>query len=105
MEKLEKLLMDYNLQHIDDLIVSPWSKQYCRTPFPLYWQKVYDIMEKIDRKLKVFEIGCGQGDVTTIFCYLGFHSVCSFEKVPQLAENAKRRIENLFDRKDIIIQP
>lgn len=50
MEKLEKLLMDYNLQHIDDLIVSPWSKQYCRTPFPLYWQKVYDIMEKIDRK-------------------------------------------------------
>lgn len=46
MEKLEKLLMDYNLQHIDDLIVSPWSKQYCRTPFPLYWQKVYDIMEK-----------------------------------------------------------
>lgn len=43
-----------------------------RTPFPLYWQKVYDIMEKIDRKLKVFEIGCGQGDVTTIFCYLGF---------------------------------
>ena len=62
--------MDYNLQHIDDLIVSPWSKQYCRTPFPLYWKKVYDIMEKIDRKLKVFEIGCGQGDVTTIFCYL-----------------------------------
>ena len=61
-------------------------------------------MAKIDRKLKVFEIGCGQGDVTTIFCYLGFHSVCSFEKVPQLAENAKRRIENLFDRKDIIIQ-
>lgn len=48
--------MDYNLQHIDDLIVSPWSKQYCRTPFPLYWQKVYDIMEKIDRKLKVLRL-------------------------------------------------
>ena len=47
---------------------------------PRYWQVVYSILEKLDRKLRIIEIGCGLGDVTTIPCYLGFDKVISFEK-------------------------
>ena len=102
MDKLEDLLRNYNLAHADDLQVSPWSKQYCRTPFPKYWKTVFRIMNDINRDNSVIEIGCGQGDVTTIFCYLGFEKVTSFEKVPALAANAKRRVHDLFGRTDVI---
>lgn len=102
MEKLEELLRNYNLAHTDDLRISPWSKQYCRKPFPKYWKMVFRIMNSINRNNGVLEIGCGQGDVTTIFCYLGFKKIVSFEKVSELAVNAKRRVYDLFNRTDVI---
>lgn len=104
MEELEALLKRYNLEHLEDLCMSPWSRQYCRTPFPKYWYIVYKIMDAIDRDNRVIEIGCGQGDVTTIFCHLGFQSVTSFEKVQALATSAKRRISDLFGRSGVVIQ-
>lgn len=102
MEEFEELLKKYNLAHLDDLIISSWSEQYCVTPFPKYWQITYQIMSKIPSNKRVIEIGCGQGDVTTIFCHLGFTSVSSYEKAPLLAVNAKRRINDLFGREDIV---
>ena len=104
MEELEELLKQYNLEHSEDLSLSPWRSQYCRVPFPKYWQRVYQIMNDIDRSNRVIEIGCGQGDVTAIFCYLGFQEVASFEKEQALVTKAKRRINDLFDRKDVIVQ-
>lgn len=104
MEKLEEMLRNYNLAHTDDLIISPWSKQYCRKPFPKYWKTVFQIMNGISRNYSILEIGCGQGDVTTIFCYLGFKKIISFEKVSALAVNAKRRVYDLFKRTDVISQ-
>ena len=77
MEELQSLLRYYNLSHLDDMEVAPWSKQYCEDEFPRYWQVVYSILEKLDRKLRIIEIGCGLGDVTTIPCYLGFDKVIS----------------------------
>lgn len=102
MEELEELLRKYNLAHLDDLQVSPWSKQYCRKPFPKYWKTVFRIMNDIDRRSRVLEIGCGQGDITTIFCYLGFEKIVSYEKVSALAANARRRVHDLFNRADVI---
>ena len=102
MEELEELLKKYNLDHLDDLIVSPWSEQYCVTPFPKYWQITYQIMSRIPSNKRVVEIGCGQGDVTAIFCQLGFSRVSSYEKDPLLAVNAKRRLNDLFGREDIV---
>ena len=64
MEELQSLLRYYNLSHLDDMDVAPWSKQYCEDEFPRYWQVVYSILEKFDRKLRIIEIGCGLGDVT-----------------------------------------
>ena len=86
MEELQSLLRYYNLSHLDDMEVAPWSKQYCEDEFPRYWQVVYSILEKLDRKLRIIEIGCGLGDVTTIPCYLGFDKVISFEKNPEYAK-------------------
>lgn len=86
MEELQSLLRYYNLNHLDDMEVAPWSKQYCEDEFPRYWQVVYSILEKLDRKLRIIEIGCGLGDVTTIPCYLGFDKVISFEKILKYAK-------------------
>ena len=51
MEELQSLLRYYNLSHLDDMDVAPWSKQYCEDEFPRYWQVVYSILEKFDRKI------------------------------------------------------
>ena len=85
MEELQSLLRYYNLSHLDDMEVAPWSKQYCEDEFPRYWQVVYSILEKLDRKLRIIEIGCGLGDVTTIPC-----------------ERTVRRLDDLFNRGNIV---
>ena len=94
MEELQSLLRYYNLSHLDDMEVAPWSKQYCEDEFPRYWQVVYSILEKLDRKLRIIEIGCGLGDVTTIPCYLGFDKVISFEKNPEICESPPPLLPN-----------
>lgn len=104
MEELEVLLMQYNQVHPEDLEYSPWSTQYTQRPFPIYWRLVYQIMEKLDRNYRVTEVGCGQGDVTSIFCHLGFANIYAYEREPMLVYNAQRRITDLFHRKGIVTQ-
>ena len=102
MEELQSLLRNYNLNHLDDMEVAPWSMQYCEVEFPQYWQVVDSILEKLDRNLRIIEIGCGLGDVTTIPCYLGFDKVISFEKNPEIYKRTVRRLDDLFNRGDIV---
>lgn len=103
MEQLETLLIKYNNSHKESLLYSPWSKQYCIIPFPKYWRVVYRVMNQLDRKSRVLEIGCGQGDVTSIFCYLGFKSIISYERNSNLSQIACKRISDIFGRNDIIV--
>lgn len=103
MERLQTLLTRYNLNHPEDLEFAQWGKQYCKLPFPLYWQRVFQILQPLDRKCRVIEIGCGLGDITAIACYLGYEQIKAFECDSQCAESARRRIFNLFNRSDIII--
>ena len=49
--------------------------------FPKYWEIVFKELYPLDKNLKVIEIGCGQGDVTSILCYLGFYNVRSYNFV------------------------
>lgn len=103
MEKLQTLLTIYNKKHPEDLVFAPWGKQYCETPFPLYWQRVFQILQTLDKKCKIIEIGCGLGDITAILCYLGYNQIIAFECDSQCALSSRLRLTNLFNRTDIII--
>ena len=96
MEELQSLLRNYNLSHLDDMEVAPWSKQYCANEFPRYWQVVYSILEKLDRKLRIIEIGCGLGDVTTIPCYLASTKSYRLRRILKIYKRAVRRLDDLF---------
>ena len=103
MEGLQTLLTLYNQKHTDDLVFAPWGKQYCEMPFPLYWQRVFQILQTLDKKCKIIEIGCGLGDITAILCYLGYKQIVAFECDTQCAFSSRQRIAKLFNRTDIII--
>ena len=103
MEELQALLINYNKSHSDDFSVAPWSHQYSSLPFPKYWEVVYEIMQTIDRKERIIEIGCGLGDITSIFCHLGFEDIKSFEKNKDIFTRAHRRMKDMFNRDNIII--
>jgi len=102
MERLQTMLRQYNLLHIEDLTLAPWSKQYCEETFPKYWEIVFSILQSMDKNAKVLEIGCGLGDITAILCYLGFKHVTSFEKDKQISNAARRRIIEIFGLTDIV---
>lgn len=104
MEKLQSLLTKYNQEHSEDLEFAPWGKQYCENPFPLYWQVVFNILNSLERKCRIVEIGCGLGDITAIPCYLGFTQIIAFEHNCLCAKSSKQRIANLFNRTDIVIE-
>lgn len=102
MEKLQSLLIKYNQSHNNDFEVAPWSHQYSELPFPKYWEIVYNIIQPKGKEKSIIEIGCGLGDVTAIFCYLGFKKILSFEKNEEIAKKAKRRMREMFNRDEII---
>ncbi len=102
MERLQSMLRQYNLSHKEDLMLAPWSKQYCEEVFPKYWEIVYSILQSFDRSSKVLEIGCGLGDITAILCYLGFKQVTSFEKDELISRAAQRRLSDMFGMRGII---
>ncbi len=79
-----------------------WSDIYANRPFPLYWRKVFDLISLQDRQNSVLEIGCGQGDVLSIFCYLGFEHIISFERGYDMYVIAKNKISDLFGREDVL---
>ncbi len=103
MERLQSLLRQYNLSHKEDLAIAPWNKQYCEDTFPKYWEIVYYILQSLDKSSKVLEIGCGLGDITAILCHLGFKHVVSFEKDSLICSAAQRRIAEMFDRNDVVL--
>lgn len=103
MEQLQSLLRRYNLLHKEDFIVAPWSEQYCEKIFPKYWEIVYSVLQSLDKNYRIIEVGCGLGDITAILCYLGFKDIIAFEKNRQIYFVAQRRLNDLFGRKDIIL--
>lgn len=102
MEQLQSLLRQYNLSHKEDLMLAPWSKQYCEEEFPKYWEIVYSILQLFDKNSRVLEIGCGLGDVTAILCYLGFKHVTSLEKDELISRAAQRRIVDMFNMNGVV---
>lgn len=102
MEKLQQLLTEYNKQYIPDESRRSWSEQFCDPTFPQYWYEVFKAAVGLDRNLRVLEIGCGQGDVTSIFCYLGFEQIDSFERDCVMSQVAENKIKYLFNRNNII---
>ena len=101
MERLHDMLVEYNLT-IPKEKCPTWSSQFNEPTFPRYWQIVYSILNGIDRTLRAVEIGCGQGDITSILCYLNFISVAAYERDTQLELIAKDKINKLFGRTGII---
>ncbi len=102
MERLQSLLRQYNQSHKEDLMLAPWSKQYCEEKFPKYWEVVYSILQLFDKNCRVLEIGCGLGDITAILCYLGFRQIISLEKDEQISRAAQRRIADMFNRDGVV---
>ncbi|EOA55205.1 MULTISPECIES: methyltransferase domain-containing protein [Bacteroidaceae] len=103
MEQLHNMLVSYNSRYIPANYRRSWSNQFCEQKFPLYWEKVFLELKKFDRNSKIIEVGCGQGDVTSIMCYLGFKYVRAYEMDEQMCEIAIKKIEYLFGRRDIIV--
>ena len=103
MEELHELLVNYNSYNIKEKYQRSWSKQFCEPTFPIYWKKVFEILQNENREQRVVEIGCGQGDVTSIFCHLGFKNIKAFERDTDMAEVAKEKIATLFSRNDVIV--
>lgn len=95
------MLVEYNLT-LPKGICPSWSFQFLEPNFPKYWQMVYSLLDGIDRNLRVVEIGCGQGDITSILCYLNFTSVVAYERDDQLALIAEDKINKLFGRTGIV---
>ena len=116
MERLQSLLKTYNQSHSEDNLLAPWNQQYCQDVFPKYWETTYAILQSLNKNSRVIEIGCGLGAITSILCYLGYRNITSFEKVcylgyrnitsfekdSLLADKAKQRIKDLFNRDNII---
>lgn len=103
MERLQSLLRQYNLSHKEDFSVAPWSEQYCEKTFPKYWELVYSILQPLSKDYRILEIGCGLGDITAILCYLSFEYVTGFEKDARISCIAQRRINDMFGRKNIVL--
>lgn len=102
MERLQSLLRQYNQTHKEDLLLAPWSKQYCEGEFPKYWKIVYSILQLFDKNSRVLEIGCGLGDITAMLCYLGYRQFISIEKDESISRVAQRRIVDLFNMNGVI---
>ena len=102
MERLRRMLTEYNLQIPNSLRYS-WSKQYLEEKFPSYWYVVFSQLSKLDRRLHVLEVGCGQGDITSIACYLGFDKITAYERNKRDAEIANNKIETLFGKSNVVL--
>lgn len=102
MDKLQKLLTSYNLKYIKDESCNSWSDQYCESIFPKYWYEVFKISKGLDTNLRVLEVGTGQGDITSIFCYLGFKNIISFERDKKNAKMAQRKLNHLFSVDSVV---
>lgn len=102
MEELYKLLRAYNIDNDNEQRFVPWAHQFTKSQFPKYWGIVFDLLSRLDRNLRVIEVGCGLGDITAILCYLQYQNVTSFEKDNKIAKLAQKKIHDLFGYDKII---
>lgn len=102
MERLHDMLVEYNTHCISKESRRSWSDQFCEPIFPCYWKKVFEELQSIDKNKRVIEIGCGQGDVTSILCYLGFNNIKAYEMDEMMSIVAKCKLDRLFGRTDIV---
>lgn len=98
MEKLHKMLKEYNITHQEEQQFASWEKQFTQQKFPKYWMLVYEILSHLDNKLRVIEVGCGLGDITAILCYLGYTQLIAFERDNKIYNIAQRKIYELFSK-------
>lgn len=101
MEQLQELLITYNKSIPEENRYS-WSNQYTSKPFPYYWHVVFSELAKLDRSMRILEIGAGQGDVTAIGCYLGFTDISAYERTTRDYYIAKDKINSLFGRANVL---
>lgn len=102
MERLHDMLVEYNSHSISQESRRSWSNQFCEPIFPCYWKIVFEELQSIDKSKKVLEIGCGQGDVTSILCYLGFKNIKAYEMDEMMSRVAICKLNKLFGRIDIV---
>ena len=106
MERLQKLLRDYNRLHLDEKIEGyGWVSQYQGDLFPEYWKRVFKISELLPKDCHILEIGSGYGFISSIFIYLGFSKITCFEMNRVVAGYAKKRLDFLFPNNNCIIWP
>lgn len=103
MEKLHDMLVEYNINYIPKEYQHPWSIQFQKERFPKYWELIYEILRDINKSLCVIEIGAGQGDITSILCYLGFKNIISYERNDLMCHIAERKIQSLFHRTEVVV--
>ena len=103
MEQLHDMLVEYNTHHIPEECRRSWSLQFCKAKFPCYWEKVFEELQSVDKNKRVLEVGCGQGDVTSILCYLGFRDIKAYEMDDSMSKVAIDKLYKLFGRTDIVI--
>lgn len=101
MERLQQMLVQYN-STLPRESHNSWSVQFFNSEFPSYWRIVYSLMSGIERNLHIVEIGCGQGDITSVLCYLGFTNIVAYERDLTQAQIAAEKIEALFHRNDVV---
>ena len=103
MEKLHDMLVEYNINYIPKEYQHPWSIQFQKERFPKYWELIYEILRNMNKSLRVIEIGAGQGDITSILCYLGFKNIISYERNDLMCHIAERKIQSLFHRTEVVV--
>lgn len=96
MERLQTLLKDYIQNNTSDFNGQEWTKSFEVMPYPVYWQLVYTIAKSLCKSLSVLEIGAGFGFVTSIFKYLGFENINSFEQDEQTCQTGNKMLNKLF---------
>ena len=97
-------MTEYNRKIIKEESRNSWSNQYCESIFPRYWYEVFKVSESLDKDLRVLEVGTGHGDITSIFCYLGFKDLISFERDEENAKIAQKKLKSLFSVDSIVRQ-
>lgn len=102
MEELHDMLVEYNIHHIPNECRRSWSDQFFDSKFPCYWEKVFEELQSVDKNKRVLEIGCGQGDVTSILCYLGFNHIKAYEMDGMMSKVAIDKLYMLFGRSEIV---
>ena len=102
MERLHDMLVEYNSHYIPKECRRSWSNRFCEPKFPSYWEKVFEELQFVDRSKRIIEVGCGQGDVTSILCYLGFTQIKAYEMDSMMCNVAIEKLNRLFGKTGIV---